>query len=135
MDIAAVLVRAVVLVTAIPLSGWAFAAATGGADANIGAGLFAFTVAVVISGVWGFLDGRRSHASGPIFVRWVVVAVLVVLGLLVLSVLRDGTEGTPVAESVSLALFFLGLVAVPALVGVALGAALRPGPRGGREPA
>lgn len=133
MEIIAILIRVVVLVVAIPLSGWVFAAATGGPDANIGAGLFAFAVAIVVAGIWGLVDGRRARSPGPLLLRWVLVAVLAVLAPMVLSVVRNSTEGVTVAESAFLALFFLGLIAAPALVGVAIGSALR-SPEAGQQP-
>ena len=42
-------------------------------DANIGAGLLAFLTVVVLSGVWGLLDGRRHGLVGAL-AAWVLAA-------------------------------------------------------------
>lgn len=127
MDIAAVLIRAIVLVVVIPLVGWVVGATTGGHDANIGAGLLAFAAAIAVSGIWGFLDGRQAGSLGGMLLRWALVAVLAVLGLIAYSVIRNAGGGVPTASSIDLAFFFLGLIAVPAFIGVAIGHATQRG--------
>lgn len=130
---AAVLVRSVVLVVAAPLAGYLFGRVTGGQDANIGAGLFAFAVVIVIAGGWGFLDGRRAGSVGGPMRVWVAVGVVVVLALWVLAVFRRDPADEPLGPEVviPMGLFFLTLVLAPALVGIALGSAMGGSAMGG----
>lgn len=121
--VGAVLVRAAVIAVAMPLSGWLFALLTGGEDANIGAGLFAFAVGALIGLLWALRDGSRL-AFIPVVVRWVLVSVLGALGFWAFGAIRE-----PEAAMSDLAMvtpFIATVVLVPALVGAALGATMRP---------
>ena len=120
--IGAVLLRAAVIAVAMPLCGWLFAMVTGGPDANIGAGLFAFAVGALIGFLWALRDGSRM-AFGPVAVRWVLVSVLGALGFWVFGAVREPeaalSDLTMVAPTIA------SFVLVPAIAGVALGATRR----------
>lgn len=137
-DIAAVIIRVLGLVAVAWVGFWAgnigYDEAGG---ANIGAGLLAFLVVMIATLVWAVVDGRRSRRTvGPLVARWVVVAV--VLG--VLSAFQTQGFGTRSgldtevlrSDLTSLAPFTFGLVAVPAAVGLAVGALIARGR--GRRP-
>jgi hypothetical protein len=121
----AIVVRLVVLLVA--LSGY-YAALPflfpGSTDANIGAGLIAFGVVVLVSFGWAAIDGRRRGSAATMLV-WAVVAVafgsLWLLGLAVL----EADDSMSIAERLRLdaflAVFTAGLVLVPAGLGAALG--------------
>lgn len=98
---------------------------TGGA--NIGAGLLAFALIIVISGLWGFYDGRR-RGFGRLALIWVPTAVLTAVGMsllfqsslhidvdVFLSDLRDSGG------------FLILVVLLPAVLSGGLGALMRPG--------
>ncbi len=81
-------------------------------DANIGAGLLAFLTVVVLSGVWGLLDGRRHGLVGAL-AAWVLAASVFDA---VAAVAQDSWDSFGFLTALSL---------VPALLGVLPGAAVR----------
>lgn len=97
-----------------------------GGGANIGAGLIAFALVMAASLVWGFLDGR-ARTLVPATVIWLVVAVafgaLWLLGL----ALVDADESLTLVERLRFDAFLgfhgAALVAVPAVIGAAVGGA------------
>ena len=97
-------------------------------DPDIGAGLIAFGIIIIISFVWSVVDGRRSGLTSTA-ARWAIVAVVFSLGWVVLLAVaeRDGSMSTRDALSASLGLvpFTIVLVLVPSLVGAAIGQSLR----------
>ena len=106
----------------MPLCGWLFAMVTGGPDANIGAGLFAFAVGALIGFLWALRDGSRM-AFGPVAVRWVLVSVLGALGFWVFGAVRE--PGAALSDLTMVAPTIASFVLVPAIAGVALGATMR----------
>lgn len=121
--IGAVLVRAVLIAVAMPLSGWIFAMLTGGADANIGAGLFAFAVGAFIGFLWALRDGSRMPL-GPVAVRWVLVSVLGAFGFWVFGAVREPEAA--LSDLAFVAPMIASFVLIPAIVGLALGSTMRP---------
>ncbi len=128
-DVAAVIIRLLGLLAAQWAAFWA---GNIGYDpeggANIGAGLLAFLVTLVVAFVWAVVDGRGSRRVGALLLRWAVVAV--VLG--VVSAFQaqgfgveSGLDMTSLRSDLTgLAPFTAGLVAVPAAAGLALGSLL-----------
>lgn len=92
---------------------------TGNTDANIGAGLVAFLGLVVVSAVWGAVDGARQgwRVAVP---TWLVVGLLSGLVAQGIPMLIFPRQWEPV-EWVTLGLFLAALVAVPGAVCAALG--------------
>jgi hypothetical protein len=93
-------------------------------DANIGAGLIAFGVVVVISFGWAYVDGRRRGAS-PTVVTWAFVAAAFGLMWLLGLALVEADDSLGLGERLLLdfpmVVFTAGLVFLPAGVGAALG--------------
>lgn len=93
-------------------------------DANIGAGLIAFGIVILVTVAWSFVDGRRAGLA-PTVTRWAIVAVVFSLGWVVLLAVADGDTSLGSREAVGAALalipFTIGLVLVPSLVGAAIG--------------
>lgn len=123
-------VRIVVLGAVIALyyavvsaSGW-----VGGADAGIGAVLAGFAGLAVLSFGWAFVDGRSGRLR-HVLVSWSLVAAIVALGWrITVSVVEADSSLSPAevfVADLSLGLFVLGLVLVPASAGAVAGAALR----------
>jgi hypothetical protein len=98
-------------------------------DDALGAGLIAFAALILISFVWSLFDGRAS-GFGADLVIWVVVAVVFSIGWWIALAVSGADDSMTVVELLkadAFSLFFTGgLVAVPALVGAAIGHALRP---------
>ncbi len=100
--------------------------------ANIGLGLLVFLVLGVVAGALGLLDGRR-HAIRGVLVMWLVVSAVV--GLFAAASVSVGawllgggfTMSVLASDLVLLAPFMACLVAVPALIGAALGEATSAG--------
>ena len=115
------------------------------AGANIGAGLIAFAVTVLVALVWAFRDGRRAPGTGSArgsakptrsegaaslaarVAWWVAAAVL--LGLV--APLQAQSFAPPLDTALltvhlqTLTPFYVGLVGVPAGLGLTLGALTR----------
>ena len=90
-------------------------------DANIGAGLLAFALVIVVSFVWSARDGHR-HGAGRAIGMWLAVAAvtpLVLLGLLAAS--EPLTREQLLADAAVLGPTIFGLVAGPGVLGAALG--------------
>ena len=100
-----------------------------GGGANIGAGLIAFGALVLVSFGWAFVDGA-ARGTSPAIIIWTIVAAVVSIGWLVARAVAEADASTSATEIVRHDLgtlpFTLGLVLVPAAVGAAVGAALRP---------
>lgn len=112
------------------LIAWLSAFATPG-DANIGLGLLTFAATALLSGIWGFNDGRRNRLW-PVLVRWLVVALLTTAGTLVmLAALGDSPEpfAVRIANFLDIAPLIAGLVLIPAIGGAAVGFAVGAGSR------
>lgn len=119
-----------VLFALFQLVAWLSAFATPG-DANIGLGLLSFAATALLSGIWGFVDGRR-HRLPPVLVRWLVVALLTTVGTLVmLAELGDSPEpfAVRIGSYLDLAPSTAGLVLIPAIVGAVVGFAMGSGRR------
>ena len=100
-----------------------------GGGANIGAGLIAFGVVVLVSFGWAYVDGRRRGAASTT-VTWAIVAVAFgLLWLLGLAVV-EADDSMSIAERLRLdaflAVFTAGLVFLPAGVGAAIGGSRPP---------
>lgn len=123
----AVLVRLVVL--GVGLAVFYAALPTLFADDALGAGLIAFAALILISFVWSLFDGRAS-GFGAALVIWVVVAAVFSIGWWIALAVSGADDSMTVVELLkadAFSLFFTGgLIAVPALVGAAIGHALRP---------
>ena len=98
-------------------------------DDALGAGLIAFAALVLISFVWSLVDGR-ARGLGAALVIWVVVAAVFSIGWWIALAVSGADDSMTVVELLkadAFSLFFTGgLIAVPALVGAAIGGALRP---------
>lgn len=94
--------------------------------ANIGAGLLAFLVTMIVALVWAGIDARRSGRWGATLLRWLVVGVLLgVASSFQAQGFPFSGRGLDTAVLASdlrgLTPFETGLVAVPAAIGVAVG--------------
>ena len=101
----------------------------GSTDANIGAGLIAFGVVVLVSFGWALVDARRRGAAPTMLVWAVVAAAFGLLWLLGLALL-EADDSMSIAERLRvdafLAVFTAGLVFVPAGLGAAIGGSAHP---------
>lgn len=100
-----------------------------GGGANIGAGLIAFGALVLISFGWATFDGRaRSFPAAAVI--WAIVAAVVSVGWLVALAVDGADSSMSVTEFIRNDLgslpFTAGLILAPAVVGAAIGHALRP---------
>lgn len=124
------LVRLVTLAAAVLLYMQLVAASWGEkGDANIGAGLLAFAGLVAASFSWALFDARR-HGLGPTVVRWMLVALGIGAGWVVVMAVAEADGSMSVLDLIlfdaGLSVFIAGLVGVPAVAGAAIGAAIRP---------
>jgi hypothetical protein len=100
-----------------------------GGGANIGVGLGVFALLVVLSGAWAAVDGARL-AFSAVAATWGWVAVAIGLLGWVPPILAElSSEGADLLSNAVLAssvtvVFVALLVAVPAVVGAALGSAV-----------
>lgn len=129
--IVSALVRGLVCAVVTQLVGWSIGAVSGGEGANIGAGLIAFFVTLVVAGVWGLLDGRRHpSAAGPLALVWVLAGLIGgLLGVLAIPVSDGALAGgfdirVLLSDLVNVAPFLAGLIAVPGVVGSVIGSAI-----------
>lgn len=123
-DIAAVVVR----VLALYVTQWVVLRVTDiGSDeaggANIGAGLLAFLVTMVVAFVWSLADGLKSTRVLADVLRWLVVAVVFgVLSALSAQVSGSGFDADVLRSDLAMVSpFAFGLVAGPAALGLAVG--------------
>jgi hypothetical protein len=94
-------------------------------DADIGAGLIYFALLLAVSATWGLWDGFHAETLPPVFVRWVVVAVVVGLVFPLRIWTEEGRDFEVLWSDLAfLTPFIAGLVLVPAGVGIAIGQAL-----------
>lgn len=100
-----------------------------GGGANIGAGLIAFGALVLISFGWAFVDGA-ARGVAPAAIIWAVVAAVLSVGWLVVRAVIEADASMSAPELILHDLFTIpftaGLVLGPAVVGAAIGHALRP---------
>lgn len=98
-------------------------------DDALGAGLIAFAALILISFVWSLTDGR-ARGFGAALIIWVVVAAIFSIGWWIALAVSGADDSMTVVELLradAFSLFFTGgLVAVPAVVGSAIGHAVRP---------
>ena len=98
----------------------------GDAGAAIGAGLLAFGLLVVASGLWAFVDGTRRRLR-DVAVIWIATGVVVALAWAVALALTEADASMSAWElfvhDLGLLPFTIGLVVAPAVVGGALGQA------------
>lgn len=134
-SIGAVLVRAVVIVVAMQLTGWLVVCLAPGPDANIGAGLLAFAAGALIAFLWALRD-TRTVPTGPVLLRWLLTGALAALGFWAVGAVRE--PDAALSDLATVAPFIAAVVLVPALAGVALGATARtrpaPAPESNPEP-
>lgn len=99
-----------------------------GGDA-LGAGLLAFAVIALASFGWAFVDGRRRDLSQAI-VTWAIVAAVFSVGWLVARAVIEADASMSAIELITHDAFTIpftaSLVLGPAVVGAAIGQALRP---------
>lgn len=93
-------------------------------DANIGAGLLAFGLVLVVAVVGGFIDGRRFSLGGTVM-TWVLAGALLGVFVALFTALEGGGVDwsafrSDVAGMVS---FFAFLVAIPSMIGGIFGSA------------
>lgn len=104
-----------------------FATKDGGA--NIGAGLLAFVAIAAASFVWAIVDARHREIAQTILI-WATVAALFSVGWLVVRAVLEADASMSALELVLhdffLIPFIAALVLGPAVVGAAIGHALRP---------
>ena len=95
-------------------------------DAAIGAGLLAFGLIVLASGIWAFVDGTRRRFR-EVALIWIVAGIVVALGWAAGLALTDADASMSAWElfvhDLGLLPFTIGLVVAPAVVGGALGQA------------
>lgn len=97
-------------------------------DANIGLGLLVFAVCFVVAGLLGIFDGRRGSLRS-LTPGWLLVAGAVgVVGAVSVSGAgllhgQGGSAAVLLSDLVGVAPFLAALVALPALVGIAVGGA------------
>ncbi|NHA67172.1 hypothetical protein [Phycicoccus flavus] len=119
-----VLLRVVVVVLLAAAVGFGLSALSdpsGGAD--IGAGVLAFALVVLVSFVWSLLDGRRA-GLGRVLLRWLLVAVLVGAFLAAFPQIGSDTSfdlQVYLGDLPESGPFGAALVFVPALVGALIG--------------
>lgn len=133
----AIVVRVVVVGGAGLVTGWLVNAMTAkGGGANIGAGLISFLVLLLVSLVWGTIDGKRWKSVSPIMLVWFVVALVVAISVVVGIQFHGAGLDTSVLRSdlMSVSPFIFGLVFVPAAIGGSIAARLSPkGARGAKR--
>lgn len=93
-------------------------------DANIGAGLLAFGLVLVVAVVGGFVDGRR-FSLGATVGTWVLAGALLGVFAALFIALADGKVDWSAFRSdvVGMVPFFAFLVAIPAMIGGIFGSA------------
>jgi len=96
------------------------------AGANIGVGLLVFARVVLGAGAWGLVDGLRLPVAATLAL-WVIVGLAIgVLVPLFTTFMESGFSWDRLGWEMAVPEVFLALlVAVPALVGVGVGAAVR----------
>lgn len=104
-----------------------------GDGGGLGVGLLFFLGVVVVSLGWAGRDGARRGLLAALAV-WLVAAATTGTGIPVAAVALDASAGTLAAEVREGFGFFCVLVAVPALVGAAIGGASRRVSSAGRHP-
>lgn len=105
------------------------AEADGAGGANIGAGILAFLVVAGAALLWGWRDGRHGISLAHALLVWILAGVVVGVAAAFLAQLRgpDGLDWSVWWSDVLTMVPFYGLlVAVPALLGAALGGRLSP---------
>ena len=105
---------------------------TGAGGADIGSGLVAFALLAVTGFVWALVDARRV-GRGAALVCWAAVSAVFSLGWHVQHSLSSSDASISAREmfvaDLGLVPFVLVLILLPAVLGGAVGGALRPGDR------
>ena len=100
--------------------------------ADIGSGLIAFALLAATGFTWALVDARRV-GRGPALVCWAVVSAVFSLGWHVQHAVTNSDASISAREvfvaDLGLVPFVLTLILVPAVLGGAVGGALRPGDR------
>jgi hypothetical protein len=128
----AVLVRCVVLGAGIAVSYWVATWWGTEGDANIGLGLLVFALLALASVGWAFVDGTR-RTLGAVALIWAAVGCVIAVGWWLALAITAADESMSVAELLAAdaggIAFAFGVIAVPALLGAAVGQARvsRPG--------
>jgi hypothetical protein len=128
----AILVRCAVLGAGIAASYWVATWWGSEGDANIGLGLLVFGLLPLASLGWAFVDGSR-RTFGAVAVMWAAVGCVTAVGWWLALAISEADESMSVAELLAAdaggVAFTFGLIAVPALLGAAVGQAgiSRPG--------
>lgn len=93
-------------------------------DANIGAGLLAFGLVLVVAVLGGFIDGRR-YSLGATVGTWALAGALLGVFATLFIAFEDGQVDWSVFRSdvVGMVPFFGFLVAIPAMIGGIFGSA------------
>jgi hypothetical protein len=120
----------VLIRTAILAAGWAAYTLLVGwlwdddGGANIGAGLLAFGLVLVVAVLGGFVDGRRYPLGTTVGV-WVVSGALLGLFASFMTGLSGGSLDSDVFQSDAMGMvpFFAFLVAIPSMIGGIFGSA------------
>jgi hypothetical protein len=123
--LAAALVRSVVLGAALAAySSLPWLLVTGKGDASIGFGLLGFALLALASGAWAFADGTRRPVTVVASV-WLLVGAAIGVGWVLALAVTQADESMSTADllvaDAGLVPFTIGLVAVPALLGSAVG--------------
>lgn len=100
---------------------------------GLGVGLLFFLGVAVVALGWAGRDGARQRLVAAMAV-WLVAAAVTGAGIPVAAVALDASAGTLAAEVREGFGFFCVLVAVPALIGAAVGAVARRVSSAGRHP-
>jgi len=123
--ISAVLVRAIVLGVGIGAYTW-LAPRLMPDDDGLGAGLLAFALIIVVTAIWGLVDGMRREFN-RVALTWLVTGALVAVGWSLGLAVNAADSSMSTLElmraDVVLLPFTFGLVVVPALVSGAIGQA------------
>ncbi|WP_109505498.1 hypothetical protein [Nocardioides speluncae] len=93
-------------------------------DANIGAGLLAFGLVLVVAVAGGFIDGRRL-SLGETVMTWLLAGAVLGVFAALFSAFQDGSIDWSVFRSdvAGMVPIFAFLVAIPAMIGGIFGSA------------
>ncbi|MBJ7356635.1 hypothetical protein [Nocardioides sp.] len=94
------------------------------AEDPLGLGLLVFAIYVVVALGWGLVDGVR-HGVGPSALVWLLVGLATGALVPLITVIDTGETATLGDDLASTVPFFTLLILVPAVVGIAVGTAIR----------
>ncbi|WP_460771504.1 hypothetical protein [Mariniluteicoccus flavus] len=118
-----VFVRTLVLAAGSFAAGWLATLGDRSGGAALGAGLAGFAALIVMSGVWGALDGHRAGKLGRPLAVWLVTAIVVgVIAAVQAQAFAPRIDPQVLASDLSgVTPLVAGLVLVPAAIGAAIG--------------